>query len=264
MARKEKKYNFIYKTTNILSGRYYIGMHSTNDLEDGYLGSGNRLRLAIIKHGKENFKREILEFCESRAELIKKEIEIVTLDELSKENCVNLRVGGEGGWFVDIHNKAFKEKLKNDASFKKKYSEVKSKSAKKAVEEGRIKTWKDNYDWTGKKHSDDTKQKMSDSAKGNGIGENNSQYGTCWVTKDGTNKKIKIEDLDRYTNDGWLKGRKVKFNDSFYKNFTLNKKQVLQIKEMLKTGDFKNKEIANKFNVAPETISKIKRNIIYK
>ena len=49
MARKEKKYHFIYKTTNLLSGKYYIGMHSTDNLDDGYLGSGYRLRLAIKK-----------------------------------------------------------------------------------------------------------------------------------------------------------------------------------------------------------------------
>ena len=42
MARKEKQYHFIYKTTNIITERYYYGMHSTDNLEDGYLGSGKR------------------------------------------------------------------------------------------------------------------------------------------------------------------------------------------------------------------------------
>jgi hypothetical protein len=73
MARKEKKYHFIYKTTNLLSGKYYIGMHSTNNLADGYMGSGRRLRYSINKYGEENHKVEILEFVDNRAELIKRE-----------------------------------------------------------------------------------------------------------------------------------------------------------------------------------------------
>ncbi len=58
MLRKDKKYHFIYKTTNLLSGRYYIGMHSTNDLEDGYLGSGKKHRRTIKKHDKQKINKE--------------------------------------------------------------------------------------------------------------------------------------------------------------------------------------------------------------
>jgi hypothetical protein len=49
---------------------------------------------------------------------------------------------------------------------------------------------------------------MSETSKGMGVGETNSQYGTCWITKEGINKKIKKEDLETYQLDGWLKGRK--------------------------------------------------------
>ena len=70
MAKKKygtfKKYHFIYKTTNLLSGKYYIGMHSTDDLNDGYLGSGTLLRRSLNKYGKENHSIEILEFLNSR------------------------------------------------------------------------------------------------------------------------------------------------------------------------------------------------------
>ena len=129
MARKEKKYHFIYKTTNVLSGKYYIGMHSTDDLEDGYLGSGNRLRMSVRKHGKENFKREILEFCETRDELKKRESEIVNLDELAKKECMNLKVGGEGGWSENAKSK-FIWLLDNDIEFKKQHSDKMSKTNK--------------------------------------------------------------------------------------------------------------------------------------
>lgn len=46
------------------------------------------------------------------------------------------------------------------------------------------------------------------SKKGKGLGELNSQFGTCWITKDNNNKKIKKEELDKYLSDGWIKGRK--------------------------------------------------------
>lgn len=205
MARKEKKYHFIYKTTNLLSGRYYIGMHSTNNLDDGYLGSGNRLRLAVRKHGKENFSREILEFCESREELRIRESEIVTLNEISKVECMNLAVGGEGGKATaEFASKWLKEQWKNP-EYRDKISKLSSSRMKQNHNNGKIK-----YDtFTGKKHSEETKKLMSESAKGKRVGEKNSQFGTCWVTKDGENKKIKKGDLSTYESEGWERGRKV-------------------------------------------------------
>ena len=64
-----KKYHYLYKTTNLVNGKYYYGMHSTNNLNDGYLGSGSYLRNAIHKHGKDNFKREIIEMFDKREDL---------------------------------------------------------------------------------------------------------------------------------------------------------------------------------------------------
>jgi len=77
------------------------------------------------------------------------------------------------------------------------------------IKEGKLKPWtKDNYyDWNGKKHSDETKKKMSEDKKGTGMGESNSQYGTCWITRNGENKKINKELLDIYIIDEWIKGR---------------------------------------------------------
>lgn len=62
--------------------------------------------------------------------------------------------------------------------------------------------------WKNRKHSKETKMKMSLKAKEH-IGEKNSQYGTCWITNGKENKKIKKEDFFKWLNDGWIKGRKM-------------------------------------------------------
>lgn len=212
MARKEKKYHFIYKTTNLLNGKYYIGMHSTNDLEDGYMGSGKRLRYSINKYGKENHKVEILEFVDNREELKKIEKEIVNLNEIAKDNCMNLMVGGKGGFISDeqqrersiIANKILNEKLKNDKEFYENFKLKISDGAKKSYQDGRKKI--NFYDWNGKKHTEETKKKMSEIKKGTGIGEKNSQFGTIWITKNEENKKIKKEDLNKWMTLGWIRG----------------------------------------------------------
>lgn len=213
MYKVNRKYHFIYKTTNLLSGRYYIGMHSTDNLDDGYLGSGKRLGRAIKKHGRENFIREILEFCSSREELISKEKDIVNLNEISKEKCMNLMVGGEGGYpyhenlegqrnFALSGNEAFRNKLKDEyysLNFKKKTGEITSRMKKGFL--------KNPLDWTGRSHSEETKKRMSESSKETGTGETNSQYGTYWITNGKENKKIK---KDEFIPEGYYKGRKIK------------------------------------------------------
>ena len=82
----------IYKTTNLLNGKSYVGQQSTND--EMYLGSGKILKLAIKKYGVENFKKEIIEECLTREELNKREIYWI-----KKLNPVyNIHEGGYGGY----------------------------------------------------------------------------------------------------------------------------------------------------------------------
>ena len=85
MARKQKNIHYLYKTTCLVTKRYYIGMHSTCNLEDGYIGSGTRLRRSIRKYGVENHIKEVLEYFATRELLAKRESEIVT-SNLIKED----------------------------------------------------------------------------------------------------------------------------------------------------------------------------------
>lgn len=58
----ERKYHFLYKITNLVNQKYYIGVHNTDDLDDGYMGSGSAIQRALKKYGPLNFKREIISF----------------------------------------------------------------------------------------------------------------------------------------------------------------------------------------------------------
>lgn len=64
-----------------------------------------------------------------------------------------------------------------------------------------------NSSWIGKTHKSESKFKIGAANSITQKGKSNSQYGTCWITKDGLNKKIKKEESDLYLNQGWIKGR---------------------------------------------------------
>lgn len=91
-------YYTIYKTTNQLNGKTYIGYHSTKDLNDSYLGSGKILKQAIEKHGIDNFTKEILYIFPTREEALQKESEIVDEAFVMDSNTYNMKLGGEGGF----------------------------------------------------------------------------------------------------------------------------------------------------------------------
>lgn len=90
------KYNFVYKTTNLINNHYYYGVHSTNKLDDNYLGSGKRLNYAIKKYGKHNFVKEIIKYFNTRQEAFEYEELIVNETLIYDNNCYNIVRGGAG------------------------------------------------------------------------------------------------------------------------------------------------------------------------
>lgn len=211
MARKEKKYHFIYKTTNQINGKFYVGMHSTDDPNDGYLGSGYKLRRSINKYGNENFKMEILEFFDNRKLLVERERDLVNEELLKDPMCMNLVFGGNGGFIsVDGYKKGAKrmnEVLWSNPDWvakKRKLSKEYATNNPTGFAATRI---GGGMYWAGKTHTEETKRKMSEAKKGKYNGFNNPQFGTMWITNGTENKKIKKEEK---IPTGWNGGRVIK------------------------------------------------------
>jgi group I intron endonuclease len=206
----------VYKITNKINNKYYIGKHKTKDLNDGYFGSGKVLKKAIQKYGIENFSKEILHTFDNELEMNAREKELVVISE----QTYNLCEGGQGGfsyinnnslWLTEKHKKAAienrkkaTEKLielgKTDPEWKKRHS---------AITSARHASKKENYvhSFQGKKHKPETIELMKKSAKGKHKGSKNSQYGTFWITNGKENKKIRKEELDFWIGLGYSKGR---------------------------------------------------------
>lgn len=89
----------LYKTTNLINGKYYFGVHHLNPnyKYDYYLGSGSMLRRAIKKYGRLSFLREDLEYFETQEEAYAREAEIVTEALVTDPMCYNEKMGGKGG-----------------------------------------------------------------------------------------------------------------------------------------------------------------------
>lgn len=169
-------YYTIYKTTNLLNNKFYIGKHVTTDPNDHYLGSGNIILRAIKKYDKHNFSKEIILFCKNEKEMNEKEKDIVNESVVNNLDCYNLKIGGHGGW--TIWNKTDAAKAAREKGLAK---------ARKAVPEINRNRWKNmteiqkikalnilrSYNHAGKKRSIETREKMSKSKK-----INNSSFNT--------------------------------------------------------------------------------------
>lgn len=90
----------VYVTTNNINGKKYIGKHVTDNLDDGYLGSGKILNSAIKKYGRDNFSKKILFICDNEDQMNNKEKEMITPEVILSEDYYNIACGGEGGVIV--------------------------------------------------------------------------------------------------------------------------------------------------------------------
>ena len=173
----QNKLYFIYKTTCIITNKFYIGMHGTNNIDDGYYGSGTILRKSIQKHGIENHIREVLEYAKNREELCIAEKRIIQLYK-GDPLCTNLADGGIGGptMLGKNHSNTSKNKISNSLKGRKHTEETK----KKIGEASKGRTFKLTDETKkhlsaikkgipsklkGVERSEETKKKISDAAK---------------------------------------------------------------------------------------------------
>jgi hypothetical protein len=219
MARKEKQFHYLYKITNAKNSKYYIGMHSTHNLDDGYMGSGKRITNSIRKHGLEVHTKEILEYFDDRESLRQKEIQLVNEDLLKDPMCMNINKGGDGGWLLEWQKKGGANAGKKNWQDQKFVEKIKKSSSKTMN-----RLWSDPQyresmlihsakAFKGKQHTDEYKDMMSRIMTEKQSGEFNSQFGKIWIYNAEEKKSIRItkDVMQNYIDAGWTKGRKMKF-----------------------------------------------------
>jgi hypothetical protein len=170
-----RKFHYIYKITRF-DGKYYYGLHSTDNLEDGYFGSGTLLWHSIRYHGKDKHIKEIVEFLSSRTEAKIREKAIVNEELIRDAQCMNLCIGGADGG----HTESSIEKMKRPKpeGFGEKISKLKrgvclseehkqslsnAKIGKKTSEKHRIAVSLGHKGW---KQSEEQKKNLSERMKG--------------------------------------------------------------------------------------------------
>jgi len=228
-----KKYNYVYVTLNTINGKVYIGDHSTDILDDGYMGSGRLFSKKVKEYGKCNFKKEILEFFPTKKEAFDaQEKYIIQFNSHISQNGYN--VSWKGGHNVkDCWSEESKEKCRKTQTGK-------STGYMKGLhysEEEKIRLYKNRKQSSSNSnikhsHSIESKEKISKALKGRTklplsvktkeilreknlghirqSGEKNSQFGVKWLKNPVTLEilAIKKENVNSYLELGWIFGRK--------------------------------------------------------
>lgn len=196
-------YYTVYKTINLVTGKFYIGVHKTSNPNDKYMGSGELIKSAIKKHGRENFVKQILYVFDNEIDAYEMEASIVTEALIKQGDCYNMHVGGFGKG-IQVANALG---INNKGKTAEHYQKMRSAFLEKSKTQEFITKRSKHKPFLNRKHSDDTKQLMSKSLSETSKGERNSQFGTCWITDGVANKKINKSDV---LPENWRYGRTTK------------------------------------------------------
>jgi len=91
---KHSMHTYLYKIINIINNKEYIGIHTTDNPYDSYMGSGRLIKSAIKKYGIENFTKEIIQQFDDRYDALLAEKHIVNEQYILSDNTYNITIGG--------------------------------------------------------------------------------------------------------------------------------------------------------------------------
>lgn len=206
----------IYKITNKLNGKIYVGKHKTENENDEYFGSGLLLERAITKYGKDNFSKEIVYRANSLEDMNKMETDIVDEDFVARSDTYNLKIGGDGGWDYILKNRLWLtdkwyESMKNNWKCGREKletlmedEEFRNQFSKKVSDGLKLFHVNNQNSFKGRKHTDESKNKMRSAKTGKCDGPSNNMFGRMWIN-DGL-KSITIKKTEQIP-EGFKKGR---------------------------------------------------------
>ena len=212
----------VYRTQNIVNGKYYFGVHKTKNPYDGYLGSGKVLKAAIAKYGEQSFIKNVCFIYDNPEEAFAKEFELIETYR-ADPLCYNLRQGGSGGfdWINQNVPPIWRRTLGVSTLDKLKRNPAMVKIVAAGLKRGRklgnshplainnnielllLGSKLGTEKWRGQTHSQESKQKMRESQAGN----RNPMFGMRWVFRGEEEIRVPVEDYTQYISLGWLSGR---------------------------------------------------------
>jgi hypothetical protein len=155
-------FHYIYKIIDTKNGKYYIGRHSTTNLDDGYMGSG----IWVSRHSKKKrLEKVILEFCESFDDLLQKESDYISEYIVNEQNMNfnNSSIGASTGSLNIAHRESVKIKQRSRL---RENNPMKNGHTEESKEKIRQSVMGKNNPFYGKKHTTETKKKISKKQQG--------------------------------------------------------------------------------------------------
>lgn len=197
-------FHTIYQITNLINGKIYVGAHSTNNLNDSYMGSSASLKASMIKHGRENFKKEILIKAHSREDMFLHEKRIVDDNFIGRKDTYNFKLGGlvPPKYACVLGGAATKGLIgvRKGSDYKK----VRPELVQSFLNDG----WRLRKRYVSKSLKKDKSLKRSSKPP-----KGSSRIGTVYVFNSELKKSIQVhkENLHSYIESGWKRGRKIIF-----------------------------------------------------